>query len=99
MPLSYAIACSILLSLVYRWGHFEYFYSNHDLIISSVPWIENMILHSQAKEMDTAWYYLFPHRPIDSVKAHKNNLPCLMWPIEKAYVMALEERYTNYWQN
>lgn len=54
-----------------------------------------MNLHPQAKEMDTAWYYFRPSMPIDSIQTYKNNLTCLKRPLEKVFIVTLEERNTN----
>lgn len=33
LPLTYGISCSILLSLFYDRGHYEYFFSNVDVVL------------------------------------------------------------------
>ncbi|XP_069092803.1 syncytin-2-like [Pleurodeles waltl] len=92
LPLTYGISCSLLLTRFYNQEHVQYFYSNLDVVFSFVPVIE--FLNKLAKEHDIKIVRGFfePTLTFGTAYAHRNNLTCLLSPVEKSFLDHTDDR-------
>ncbi|KAJ1115561.1 hypothetical protein NDU88_003783 [Pleurodeles waltl] len=92
LPLTYGISCSLLLTRFYNQEHVQYFYSNLNGVFSFVPVIE--FLNKLAKEHDIKIVrgFLEPTLTFGTAYAHRNNLTCLLSPVEKNFLDHTDDR-------
>ncbi|KAJ1115940.1 hypothetical protein NDU88_004160 [Pleurodeles waltl] len=92
LRLTYRISCSLLLTRFYDQEHVQYFYSNLDVVFSFVPVIE--FLNKLAKEHSIKLVRGFfqPTLTFGTAYAHRNNLTCLLTPVEKSFLDHTDDR-------
>ncbi|KAJ1163936.1 hypothetical protein NDU88_004388 [Pleurodeles waltl] len=92
LPLTYGISCSLLLTRFYNQEDVQYFYSNLDVVFSFVAVIE--FLNKLAKEHDIKIVRGFfePTLTFGTAYAHRNNLTCLLSPVEKSFLDHTDDR-------
>ncbi|KAJ1199940.1 hypothetical protein NDU88_003771 [Pleurodeles waltl] len=92
LPLTYGISCSLLITRFYNQEYIQYFYSNLDLVFSFVPIVRYLSRVAKDNDIVLVRGFFEPTLTFGTAYAHRNNLTCLLTPLEKRFLDHTDDR-------
>ncbi|KAJ1192346.1 hypothetical protein NDU88_001657 [Pleurodeles waltl] len=92
MPLTYGITCSLIMTRFYGQEYIHYFYSNQDVTFAYIPIIEYLSKVARDYYIKLMRGFFEPLSPFHTAHAHRENLICLLSPMEISFLDRTDDR-------